>query len=139
MHVKNKKWTQLTREKNLLQNNLKTVTNLQIAKDSDNFLTSPFASQVGPFSLQLQVVIEYAFSLPPHSYPVYGNDLVATALWVSLFLCTGDWKKIFQFSEPKWKALKSFPYNVESARSENLGINSIVYLRSSIFTPLSGF
>jgi hypothetical protein len=62
-------------------NILNTVTNLRMAKSADNFLTS----QVGPFCLQLQVVIDYAFSLSPHLYPVYGNDLVATALWVILF------------------------------------------------------
>jgi hypothetical protein len=77
MHIKKRKWTQLAQEKNLLQNILNTVTNIRIAKSSDNFWLA--------FSLQLRVVIDYAFSLSPHLYPVYENYLVATALWVSLF------------------------------------------------------
>lgn len=85
MHVKKRKWTQLAQEKNLLQNILNTVTNFRMAKSSDNSLASPLDSQVGPFFLKLRLVIYYAFSLSPHLYPVYGNDLVATALWVSLF------------------------------------------------------
>jgi hypothetical protein len=140
MHVKKRKWTQLAQEKNLLQNILNTATNLRIAKVRIiSWLAHSLASQVEPFSLQLRAVIDYAFSLSPHLCPVYGSDLVVTAMWVILFWSTGDWNKIFQFSEPKWRALESFPYNVESARSENLGINSIVFPRSSLFTPLSGF
>jgi hypothetical protein len=48
-------------------------------------LASPLASQVELFFLQLRAVIDYAFSLSPHLCPVYGNDLVATAMWVILF------------------------------------------------------
>jgi hypothetical protein len=51
MHVKKRKWTQMAQEKNLLQNILNTVANLQISKISEKFLASPLASQVGPFSL----------------------------------------------------------------------------------------
>ena len=58
MHIKKRKWTQLAQEKNLLQNILNTVTDLRIVKYLDNFLASPLASQVGPFYLQLQVVID---------------------------------------------------------------------------------